>query len=518
MKQTIVLVILDGWGIGRPDQGNPLHEAKLKNIDFIKHNFPAGALQASGIAVGLPWEEEGNSEVGHLTIGAGKVLYQHFPRISLSIREGDFFQNPALKKTFEHARANNSAVNLIGLLTQGNVHASFEHLEALLEFANKEKISKVNLHLFTDGKDSPPKSILELLKKIRNVIAKKNVGVIASLSGRYYAMERDRHWDRTERAYKTIIGEGELNSDPEAALKKTFERNRNEEFLEPMLVGEEKLGVHDNDAVIFFNFREDSMRQIVKAFAVDDFQEFPVKKFKNLYIATMTRYEENLNLPVAFLPEEVEAPLGKILSENGKIQLRIAETEKYAHVTYFFNGLQDAPYPNEYRVLVPSRNVVRHDQFPEMMAVAITDRALSSINEKAFDFILVNYANADIIAHTGNYEATLKAVEILDSQIGLLLKSALNQNCVLIITSDHGNAERLIDPFTALPETKHDPNPVPIYLIKRELQKQKTEEQVKETETEVIGILADIAPTILELMRINQPKTMGGQSILKLLK
>lgn len=518
MKRVVILMIIDGWGIGRPDQTNPQHQAKLPNIDYIKRHFPAGALQASGIAVGLPWDEEGNSEVGHLTIGAGRILYQHFPRISLSIRDGSFFQNPALKKAFEHAKSNQSAVNLAGLLTEGNVHASLEHLEALLRFAAKEGVKNVNIHLFTDGKDSPPKSALKLLKNLQETISKTGVGAIASISGRYYAMERDQHWDRTELAYKVLTGQDHVVPDAESTLKKLEERNFNEEFLEPVLVGDENHGIKDNDALIFFNFREDSMRQITETFLNPAFDKFSVKKFNNLYVAAMTRYQDKFPAAVAFPPEKSEMPLGKVLEENGRLQMRIAETEKYAHITYFFNGLREKPFEDEYRVLIPSLNVARHEQFPKMMASAITDRVISSLTENAFDFILINYANADIIAHTGNFEATMEAVETIDEQVGMILKAVLDQNHILLITSDHGNSERLLDPLTAMPETKHDPSPVPIYLIAKELQKNKSEFVIRLAEAEVIGLLSDVAPTVLEIMGLPKPEEMTGQSLIQLLK
>lgn len=518
MKQTTTLVILDGWGIGRPDQSNPLHVAKLANIDFIKKNFPSGALQASGIAVGLPWEEEGNSEVGHLTIGAGKVIYQHFPRITLAIRDGSFFKNQELRQACEHAKKNRSALHLVGLLTQGSVHASFDHLEALLALAKKEGVPEVNLHLFTDGKDSAPKSAPELLEKLKAAIKKNGVGAIASLSGRYFALDRDQHWDRTERVYRVLTGEGELAPDAEAPFQKIFARNLNEEFLEPTLVGPQNRGIKENDAVIFFNFREDSMRQLAEAFADRQFKDFPVKNPQNLYLVTLTRYSEKLPLPAAFQPGKNEMPLGKVLEIHKKTQLRITETEKYAHVTYFFNGFRDAPFEGEYRVLIPSQNVSRHDQYPEMMAPAITERAVSSLKDHAFDFILINYANPDVIAHTGNYEATVKAVETVDAQIGLLVKTALEQNQILIITSDHGNAERLLSPLTGLAETKHDPNPVPLYLVAKEFQRPRSETKIREAESEIVGILADVAPTVLALMNIPKPKEMTGQNLLKFLK
>ncbi|MEK7146735.1 MAG: 2,3-bisphosphoglycerate-independent phosphoglycerate mutase [Patescibacteria group bacterium] len=519
MKRTLILTILDGWGIGKPDISNPIHNAKLKNIQYLKEHYLLGALQASGIAVGLPWGEEGNSEVGHLTIGAGKVLYQHFPRISLAIRDNSFFENKVLKDAFSFAAKNNSAVNLIGLLTEGNVHASFEHLAGLVEMAAREKIGKLNFHLFADGKDGPPRSVVSLLGKLDDIINKHKVGVLASLSGRYYAMDREGYWDRTEQAYKVIVGEGEAaEADPKTILQKTFERGLNEEFFRPKLFGSPEFGVRENDAVIFFNFREDSMRQIAESFINPNFQRFAAKQFKNVYFCSLTKYRDNFTMPVAFPPERVDAPLGKVFENNGKNQLRLAETEKYAHVTYFFNGLRDAPFDGEFRVLIPSRNVARMDQAPEMMAAAITDRIVSSLGEGGYDFILVNLANADVIAHTGNYDATFAAVKTIDESLGVIYKTVKEQNYIWVITADHGNAERLFDPLTALPETKHDPNPVPVIVVAKEFERLKTADEVRAIENESVGILADVSPTILDLLNIAKPKEMTGQSLLKFLR
>jgi len=512
-KRTIVLTILDGWGIGKADESNPIHVVNPQNINYLKANFPAGILQASGISVGLPWAEEGNSEVGHLNLGAGRIIYQYYPRITLAIHDASFFKNLALKNAFEHAKKYNSAVNLIGLLSEGNVHASLEHLIALVEFAKKENISQINLHLFTDGRDSSPNSALELLAQLPRE-------KIASLSGRFYAMDREGHWERTQKAYQVLIGEGQTTDNIETHIKKTYGRKFSDEFVEPVSlispIG--PIGpIKDNDALIFFNFREDRIRQIANAFINPQFKNFPTKSFNNLYIATMTQYDDEFKVAVAFPPEKIETCLGKVLSDKGKTQLRIAETQKYPHITYFFNGMREEPFKNEYRILIPSRSIVRQDEHPEMMANEVTQRTIESISEGVFDFILINYANPDIIAHTGNYEACLRVVRIIDEQIDKLVKTVLEHNAVLIITSDHGNIEKLFNPLTGLPETQHDPSPVPVYLVAKEFMKPRTEAEIRRAEKENTGILADVAPTILELMAISKPREMTGQSLLKFL-
>lgn len=510
-KRTVLLVILDGWGIGNQDESNPIYIAKPENINYLKANFPSGSLQASGISVGLPWGEEGNSEVGHLNLGAGKTIYQHYPRITLAIRDKSFFQNPNLKKAFDHAREHKSAVHFVGLLGSGNVHSSMEHIAALVKFAEEEKISDFNLHLFTDGRDSPPESSLRLLKQI----PKEH---LATISGRFYAMDRDNHFERTLKVYQVITGDGPVIADVEAHIKSIYTQGFNDEYVLPALVGPEKRFIKDNDAVIFFNFREDRMRQLTSSFVVKNFDKFPVKTFKNLYLVTMTPYDDTFNVPVAFTPDKAENPLGRVLSDLGLNQFRIAETQKYAHVTYFFNGLREEPFKNEYRVLVPSKALLRQDEHPEMMAPEITSRLIESIGEKVYDFILANYANPDMIAHTGNYEACLAAVQIVDKMMGQLVEACLKENAILIIASDHGNMERVMDPMTGRPETQHDPSPVPIYLIGNEFKIKKDEAVIRQSEKAIVGILADVAPTILELMGIQKPQEMTGQSLLKLLR
>jgi len=511
--RSVILIILDGWGIGANDFSNPIYFINPPVMNSLKKRYPYGTLQASGIAVGLPWKEEGNSEVGHLNIGAGRIVYQNSPRITLSIKDGSFYENKILKHALEHAIQNNSNLNLIGLLSDACVHSSFEHLVAILETAKKNNFppEKINLHLITDGRDSSPESAIEFINKIPAPFLNQ----IASLGGRYYAMDRDNHWDRTQKYYNAITGQGGIIDDFQVHIKNTYGRKLNDEYIPPTLIGPQDRSIKNNDAVIFFNFREDRMRQIVRCFIEKDFNFFPIKQFSNLFVATMVSYKDSFTVPVLFPAEKVLMPLGKVLEENNKIQWRIAETEKYAHITYFFNGQQESPFKGEYRVLVPSKISFRYDQHPEMMAEEITNRLLEAIKENVYDFILVNFANPDIIAHTGNFEATAEAIKVIDAQIEKIYTSAIKNNAFLIITSDHGNAEKLIDPKTGSPETKHDPNPVPFYLIAKEFERQNNDEYIRQAEKSPIGVLADIAPTILELMKIPKPAEMTGRSLIK---
>lgn len=516
-KRTIVMVILDGWGIGKKDSSNPIHIAEPETINYIKHSYPAGSLQASGIAVGLPWQEEGNSEVGHLTLGGGKIIYQHFPKISLAIKNGLFFKNEILRKAIIHAKENNGNVNLVGLISEGNLHSSTEHLLALIKLAAEEGLEKnrLNLHLFTDGLDGPPKSALNLLISLG-----ESNNRIASLSGRFFAMDKDSHWDKTKTVYETLIGKGTtLKGDVDVSkfFNSFYEQGLTDNFIEPTLLIESR-AIKENDSVIFFNFREDGMRQITETFIKPSISGSSYEPLKNTYICTFTQYSDNEKLPVAFPTDKITNPLGKILSDNGKVQLRLAETERYAHVTYFFNGYYEKPFKNEYRVLIPSRNVSRHDEYPEMMAKEITTRAISAISENIYDFILINYANPDVIAHTGNYNATISTIKTIDGEIKKLMKAILETNGVLIITSDHGNAEELLNPRTGLAETKHDASSVPIYIVASGFERNKDNFAVELSERENIGMLSDVAPTILELMGVQRPQEMTGISLLKLLR
>lgn len=516
MKRTIILAILDGWGIGTFDESNPIYYAHLPTItDYIEKNYPAGALQASGLSLGLPWEEEGNSEIGHLTIGTGNVFYQYYPRISLAIENRSFFSNEALLGACNHAKKNNSALHLVGLISKGNVHSSLDHINALLELIEKEGIKDCYIHIITDGRDSPPESAVSLATRVTEMINQHKVGTIVSAIGRYYAMNRDEHWDRTKMAYDLLTKDTYPIHTLEDITKKTYARKFNDEYIDPSAINEHK-PIKDNDAVIFFNFREDSMRQLAGAFVNSNFSAFERKPLTNCYFATLTEYFDTSLAHVAFAKEVAKTCLAKVFSDLGKQQLHIAETQKYAHVTYFFNGLVDTPFPNEHRVLIPTLDIPHPEQKPEMMASAITDRVLLALRENAFDFIVVNYANSDIIAHTGNYNATLEAVRIIDREMKRIVDEVLRDNHILLITSDHGNAEVLLNLTTGEPETKHNPNPVPIYLVANEFKRAKPREGFYRLKT--IGILSDVAPTILELANIQKPPEMTGQSLLAQLK
>ncbi len=505
MKRTVILAILDGWGIGRDDESNPIHMVNPPVLGGLGQDYPLTSLQASGIAVGLPWGEVGNSEVGHLTLGAGKVLYQYYPKITLAIRDGSFFENPALKQAFAHAKKNNSYVNIAGLLTKGNVHAALEHLEALIKMAEKEG-ANYRLHLFTDGKDMPPKTLEGMLKSLPP-------DKIATLAGRYYAMDREGNWNLTEEAYKLLTQNGPPAPDLHAVIAASAAKGLTEEFLPPTRL-QANGAVGENDALIFFNYREDSIRQIAEAFLDKDFDKFPRKNFPNLLIVTMTHYKESFGAPVAFAADVVKEPLGKVLSDRGLVQLRLAETYKYAHVTYFFNGYIEDKFPNEYRVLIPSEPIPHPDEHPQMMAAAVTDRLTAALEERAYDFILVNYANVDTIAHSGNYQATEEAVRTVDAQIGRVLKAAEATDAVLIITSDHGHGEELLNPMTGQVETQHQPNPVPFYLVAKEYKGRKFANSGN-LRQETLGILSDVAPTILEIMNLPKPADMSGESLLR---
>ena len=509
MKRTVLLLILDGWGEGRKDKTNPIHVAETPTISFLREHYLSGLLQASGIAVGLPWGEEGNSEVGHLTIGAGRTVYQHLPRITKAIQEGDFEKNEALLGAARHAKERGGTVHVISLLSEGNVHASMEHVIATIGLMRKEGVKEVLVHAITDGKDSAPRSTLSLMARIPWDAAVR----LASLSGRYYAMDRDKHLDRTARAIKTIMGNGPRAESAESAVAAAYAKGLNDEFIEPVGIGASETVMSPNDAVVFCDFREDGIRQLASAFSgtyPKDAPEIPPMP-DGLYVTTMTKYETASQAHVAFPPKDVVNTLGDIIAASGKSQMRIAETEKYAHITYFFNGLRNDPLPGEYRVLVPSESVARHDERPEMMTAEIANRALAAI-EEGIDFILVNFAAPDMIAHTGNFEAAMRAVRAADRETANIAKAALARGAVLIVTADHGNVEQMRDPQTGMPETRHNPNPVPVCLVGSEFGK--VARPAHETEGEIAGVLADIAPTVLALMGLAKPAEMTGENLI----
>jgi 2,3-bisphosphoglycerate-independent phosphoglycerate mutase len=533
-QKNIVLAILDGWGIGRHDESNPIYIVQPATFARLATDYPVTSLQASGIAVGLPWGEVGNSEVGHLTLGAGKVLYQYYPKIMMAIQDGSFFENPVLKAACAHAKQTGGALNLAGLLTDANIHSSLDHLKALIDMAHREGVAKINLHLFADGKDSAPRSLQKLLAQLPKEL-------LATLIGRYYAMDREDKWQLTETAYLAMTGHaGQIVSDPNPTIEATYKRGDTEEYLPAMRFassprrGEvdpsagpkglsekpEKTtnrGISDDDALIFFNYREDSIRQIASAFILKDFDSFKRVPFQNLYVATFTHYDDRFDVPVAFKADTVEEPLGKVLADQNLTQLRVAETYKYAHVTYFFNGLREPPFQGEYRTLVPSETDLHPEKHPEMMAKAVTDRVLEAIQSRAFPFVLVNYANADTIGHTSDYNAALEAVRVLDREVGRLVAAAEEAGATLLITADHGHIEEMINPMTGLPQSQHVASPVPFYLVDKKYRGRRFI-NAENYESETLGSLADVAPTILELMNIAKPAEMTGDSLLDKLR
>jgi 2,3-bisphosphoglycerate-independent phosphoglycerate mutase len=505
-KKIAVLIVLDGWGIGHNNESNPIYVVKPQIFQWLQDNYPTTSLQASGISVGLPWGEVGNSEVGHLTLGAGKVLYQYYPKITMAIHDGTFFENKVLKDACAHARERNSAINFAGLLSKGNVHAALEHIVALVKMAKDEKVPKINLHLFADGKDSAPHTLEGFLKQIPTEY-------LASLIGRYYAMDREGNWQLTETAYQTMTGQsGQIVADFAPIVEATYKQGQTEEYLSPMRFAEDRK-IQDGDSLFFFNYREDSIQQLASSFITPGFDKFPILPFKDLFVATMTHYNDAFSVPVAFPADIVENPIGKVLSDRGLTQIRIAESYKYAHVTYFFNGLREQPFPGEFRALIPSASGLHPEEHPEMMATAVTDRLIEAIRSRAFDFILVNYANPDAIAHTANYEASIEVVKVIDREISRVIKTVDSPDVLLVITSDHGHIEELINEVTGLPESQHVASPVPLYLVSEQLKGRKFV-NVNDLAIETLGSLADVAPTMLELMGIPKPEEMTGRSIL----
>jgi 2,3-bisphosphoglycerate-independent phosphoglycerate mutase len=518
--EPIILAILDGWGLSSSIENNAIAQAKTPNLKELEKNYPTCSLQASGIAVGLPWDEGGNSEVGHISIGSGRVVYQYLPRISLEIKNKKFFKNQALVKALIHVKKNNSTLHLMGLVSSGTVHSHLEHIYGLLELARQSRIKKVYLHVFTDGKDAPLKEgkkiVADLQEKIKNPNWK-----IASLIGRFYAMDRNKNWDRTEKTYNLLTkGQGEKTQDPVKKLEEFYEQNITDTNIKPIVVvdsNQKPVGlIKENDSIIFFNFREDSARQLTKAFVLKDFNGFPRQWLKNLYFCTMSEYEKGLPVKIAYPPIEIKNHLTEVLSQHNKKVLKIAETEKYAHVSCFFNGGKEKPYPGEIRQLIPSKVVVGYDQVPEMQADRLTEAIIQGVRNK-YDLIVANYANTDMVGHTGNLTATIRAVEFLDKSMKFLIDLAEKGECILIIISDHGNAEEMVNPRTGELITEHTNNPVPFYLVGKEFKREKPA-LTKPMTGKPQGILCDIAPTILELMKIPNPPEMTGRSLLSVLK
>lgn len=509
--KALLLMILDGWGVREARQGNAVALARTPNYEKFLQVYPHSQLEAAGEAVGLPAGQMGNSEVGHLNIGAGRIVYQEFTRINHAIKDGSFFKNPVLIEAYQKAKRNNGSVHLLGLVSDGGVHSHLDHIYALLKLALSQGVKRVFVHAFLDGRDTPPKSACRYLKELQRMIDELGVGYIATVAGRYYAMDRDHRWDRTKLAYEALVfGKGEKASTPVEAVENAYQLGETDEFVKPTLIDssvESKGGqgaglVKEGDTVIFFNFRPDRVRQLTRSFIESDFKEFDRgSRPPRVFLATMTQYDEEFDIPVAFPPLGLKNTLADVLAQHGLKQLRIAETEKYAHVTYFFNGGEEEPGAGEDRVLIPSPKVATYDLKPEMSAYEVTERAIKEIKRENYHFTVLNFANPDMVGHSGYLEAAIEAIEAVDDCMGQVAKAILAQGGEVLITGDHGNAEEMLD-VEGKPYTAHTTNPVPfIYLGKRSLKLRRG------------GILADIAPTVLALLGLPKPVEMKGQSV-----
>lgn len=524
--RPLIVVILDGWGISFLEEGNAILAAKPKTMNSFAELYPAAAIAAAGEEVGLPWGEVGDSETGHKNIGAGSVQYQTLEAVNHAILEGDFFTNPALLSTLHHVREHNSQLHVMGLVSPGGVHSHMNHLFALLQLCAKEKIfERVFIHVFTDGRDTPPKAALSYLTQLENMIGRHDVGKIASVTGRFYAMDRNKNWDRTQATYDMLTGGPRGNGAPSAraAIENAYAQNILDENIPPTTItrgGAQITQVSDNDAVIFFNFRPDRARQLTQAFVQPESMHFPTKQFQNLLFVTMTQYDSSLPSSAAFIEEAAEQPVAKVISDAGLTQLHIAETEKYAHITYYLNVGHEKPFPGEEHMLVESGSTKNFADKPEMAAAEITDKAILAIQSGKFDVLFINYANADMVGHTGNFEATIKACGFVDSSLARLHQAVQAAGGTMIVTADHGNAEEKINIQTREKSTDHTANPVPFYLLQESRRRTtpKSKEEVREILSSPIGVLGDVAPTILELLELQKPPQMTGVSLLNSLR
>jgi len=522
MYKPLVLIILDGWGISNSIVGNPIREATLPTFDKLNRFYPLTTLQESGISVRLPWNTAGNSEVGHMTMGAGRVLYQNLPRISLAIQDGSFYKNENLLKTIQFAKERKGKLHIMGLVSSGSVHSHKDHITALLRLAKNENMDEVYIHAFTDGRDSAPNAGMQQIKELERTIRLIGIGKIASLSGRNFSMDRNNNWDRIEKSYRMLTEGTELTAtESSLVFEKAYATNLSDEYIEPItLTTKDKQPIaliEDNDAVIFFNFREDRARELTQAFVLPAFDGFE-RKILNIAFTTLTEYEHGLPITVVFPPEDVNHCLGEELSLNGKKQLRVAETEKYAHVTYFFNGGKEKSFPGEDRILVPSPAVSHFDEIPEMSSPKITETIITALVGNMYDFILVNYANPDMVAHTGNEEASIKAVEATDKTLSILIPAILKVGGAILMTSDHGNVEELKKVSSGEMDTEHSTNPVPLWYITPDNHREKSSEVMMREQNEVNGLLSDVAPTVLDIMGIRAPEEMNGNSLLSVLE
>lgn len=503
-KKRALLCILDGWGISSDDKYNAIKLANTPNFDEFMKDRPHTTIHADGLYVGLPEGQMGNSEVGHLNIGAGRIVYQELTRINKAIDEGDFFINDEFLNAINHVKKNNSKMHIFGLVSPGGVHSSMKHLNALIKMMADNGINNTYIHAFLDGRDTPPSSAIEYLAQTEDELKKYNLPEIASIIGRYWAMDRDKRWDRVERAYDCLtLREGIKEKDSNTAITNSYNNNVTDEFVEPTVISSE--AIDDNDAVIFFNYRPDRAREITRAFTDKSFDGFNRKKvINNLYYVCMTQYDETFDVPVAFKPQTLVNILGDVLDDNNIKQFRTAETEKYAHITFFFNGGVEKSGKLETRALVNSPKVATYDMQPEMSAPQVCENVLKALDNDEYGFILVNFANPDMVGHTGVIEAAIKACATVDDCVGKIAKKALENDVTMIITADHGNAECMFNPETDAPHTAHTTNIVPFIVISND-----------SYEVASDGALCDIAPSILDILGVNKPSEMTGKSIVK---
>ena len=510
-SSPVALIVLDGWGHREAVEGNAIALADTPAWDGLWKRSSRTLLEASGLRVGLPKGQIGNSEVGHLNLGAGRVVMQDLVRISASITDGSFFRNGALVTACHTARDSGGTLHLMGLIGDGGVHAIDDHLAALIDLAVREGVSRVAIHAFIDGRDTLPKSGLGYMEALQRFIGNgtgasrgRGIARVATVSGRYYAMDRDRRWPRTELAYRTIVdGAGARAVSAEAAIRAAYDRRVTDEFIHPVCIAADRGyidAMRDGDAVICFNYRSDRMRQIVRALVEPDFDGFDIRNRPKVSVTTLTSYDTTLGVPAAFAPQSMARMVAEVLADSGRSMLRTAETEKYPHVTYFFNGGEESPYEGEERILVASQKVPTYDLMPEMSAAGVTDVLCNAISRRSHDFILCNYANADMVGHSGSLPATLKAVETVDRCLVRVLKAAESASVRLLITADHGNAEMMIDPGTGGPHTAHTINPVPFVSV--------GDDSMRSLRNS--GALCDVAPTILRMLGIDQPQEMTG--------
>ena len=509
MTEPVILVILDGFGINPRKEYNAIANAATPNLDALLRDYPNSRLSMSGVDVGLPAGQMGNSEVGHMILGAGRIVYQDLTLIHKDIDQGTFYRNTVLLDALRKTKASSDRLHLMGLLGDGGVHSHQSHMEAILEMAKREKLGQVYLHLFLDGRDTPPMSAEQFMLNLNEKAKAFPNMKIATISGRYYAMDRDKLWDRVEKAYLCLTeGIGNQASSALEAIRNSYKEKVTDEFILPTAIsGVVPAGlIRDGDSVIFFNFRADRARELTRALTEPDFKDFPRKKpIEFSSYTTMTQYDKTFKHPVAYRPREIRKILGEVASQAGIKQLRIAETEKYAHVTYFFNGGKESKFPGEERILVPSpKDVATYDLKPEMSARPVTEALVKYLREQDVGLVIANYANADMVGHTGNFAASVKAVEVIDECLGKVVDAVQNKKGKIIITADHGNIEQLIDYDTGMPHTAHTINPVPLILIDEEHQKCRLNQ----------GAAIDVAPTLIQLLGLPLPAEMTGRSLI----